>query len=65
MQLIWNILGYLLFSGLLVIIFQTVFIGIMHVLIPKNVVNRYFKAPYFNTFELALFTGWPYAFSGH
>ncbi len=30
MQLIWNIIGYLMFSGVLVIFFQTFFIGIMH-----------------------------------
>ncbi|NMR77815.1 hypothetical protein [Vibrio sp. 2-1(7)] len=62
MQLIWNIIGYLMFSGVLVIFFQTFFIGIMHLLMPKDIVNSYFKEPYFNTFELALFTGWPYAF---
>lgn len=62
MQLIWNIIGYLMFSGVLVIFFQTFFIDIMHLLMPKDIVNSYFKEPYFNTFELALFTGWPYAF---
>ena len=62
MQLIWNIIGYLMFSGVLVIFFQTFFIGIMHLLMPKDIVNSYFKEPYFNTFELTLFTGWPYAF---
>ncbi|MCF7478506.1 hypothetical protein L3V32_17610 [Vibrio sp. J2-4] len=62
MQLIWNIIGYLMFSGVLVIFFQTFFIGIMHILMPKKIVNSYFTEPYFNTFELALFTGWPYAF---
>ncbi|HHF3219938.1 TPA: hypothetical protein ACPJ2X_000945 [Vibrio diabolicus] len=62
MQLIWNIIGYLMFSGVLIIFFQTFFIGIMHLLMPKKIVGNYFKKPYFNEFELSLFTGWPYAF---
>ncbi|MDW1745768.1 hypothetical protein D3H41_21520 [Vibrio neocaledonicus] len=49
-------------TGVIIIFLQTIFIGVMHFLMPKEIVGNYFKKPYFNEFELSLFTGWPYAF---
>jgi hypothetical protein len=57
--------GDLLFSLLL---FDFIFIPIvllsiliMHFLMPKQVLERYFKPPYFREFECLFFTGIPYA----
>jgi len=39
-----------------------VFILIMHILMPRKVLNTYFKEPYFNAGEIAMFTGFPFAY---
>ncbi|EGQ8019146.1 hypothetical protein KIN38_06155 [Vibrio sp. B511a] len=62
MQQVITFLFYTLMTGVIIIFLQTIFIGVMHFLMPKEVVGNYFKKPYFNEFELSLFTGWPYAF---
>ncbi|EJL6784010.1 MULTISPECIES: hypothetical protein [Vibrio] len=62
MQQVITFLFYTLMMGVFVIFLQTIFIGVMHFLMPKEIVGNYFKKPYFNEFELSLFTGWPYAF---
>ncbi|EMB9233242.1 hypothetical protein U9608_000731 [Vibrio alginolyticus] len=62
MQQVITFLFYTLMMGVFVIFLQTIFIGVMHFLMPKEIVGSYFKKPYFNEFELSLFTGWPYAF---
>ncbi|HHF3255082.1 TPA: hypothetical protein ACPJ2K_002300 [Vibrio alginolyticus] len=61
-QQVITFLFYTLMMGVFVIFLQTIFIGVMHFLMPKEIVGNYFKKPYFNEFELSLFTGWPYAF---
>jgi len=48
----------LLFSGML----GLVFILIMHILMPKTVLKTYFKEPYFGPGEIAMFTGFPFAY---
>ncbi|EGQ9176984.1 TPA: hypothetical protein RG682_001433 [Vibrio alginolyticus] len=62
MQQVITFLFYTLMTGVIIIFLQTIFIGVMHFLMPKEIVRNYFKKPYFNEFELSLFTGWPYAF---
>ncbi|MEZ8762775.1 hypothetical protein [Vibrio alginolyticus] len=62
MQQVITFLFYTLMTGEIIIFLQTIFIGVMHFLMPKEIVGNYFKKPYFNEFELSLFTGWPYAF---
>ncbi|ALR94788.1 hypothetical protein KIP00_14215 [Vibrio sp. B513a] len=62
MQQVITFLFYTLMTGVIIIFLQTIFIGVMHFLMPKEIVGNYFKKPYFNEFELSLFTGWPYAF---
>ncbi|MCE9844037.1 hypothetical protein NB557_21280 [Vibrio alginolyticus] len=62
MQQVITFLFYTLMTGVVIIFLQTIFIGVMHFLMPKKIVGNYFKKPYFNEFELSLFTGWPYAF---
>ncbi|EGQ7646649.1 TPA: hypothetical protein ACPJ0G_003699 [Vibrio alginolyticus] len=62
MQQVITFLFYTLMTGVIIIFLQTIFIGFMHFLMPKEIVGNYFKKPYFNEFELSLFTGWPYAF---
>jgi len=39
-----------------------VFILIMHVLMPKQVLKTYFKEPHFNAGEIAMFTGFPFGY---
>ncbi len=39
-----------------------IFIGIMHPLMPKPVLEKYFKPPYFKAGECEIFTGIPYGF---
>ncbi|EPE6796470.1 hypothetical protein ACSKZ4_003125 [Vibrio alginolyticus] len=62
MQQVITFLFYTLMTGVIIIFLQTISIGVMHFLMPKEIVGNYFKKPYFNEFELSLFTGWPYAF---
>ncbi len=45
----------LLLSGML----SLVFIFIMHILMPKNMLKTYFKEPYFSVTEITMFTGFP------
>jgi len=60
-----------LFEQILVITFVTtllagmlslVFILIMHILMPRKVLKAYFKEPYFNAGEIAMFTGFPFGY---
>lgn len=37
-------------------------IGVCHVLMPKRILTTYFKAPYFKPGEIAIFSGFPYAY---
>ncbi|GAK15541.1 LOW QUALITY PROTEIN: hypothetical protein JCM19053_843 [Vibrio sp. JCM 19053] len=62
MQQVITFLFYTLMTGVIIIFLQTIFIGVMHFLMPKEIVGNYFKKTIFNEFELSLFTGWPYAF---
>jgi hypothetical protein len=39
-----------------------VFIFIMHFLMPKKVLETYFKEPHFNAGEIEMFTGFPFAY---
>ncbi len=47
-----------LFSGML----SLVFILIMHFLMPKKVLETYFKEPHFNAGEITMFTGFPFGY---
>ena len=47
------------FTGSFIVL--TASILIMHYLMPKAVIERYFKPPYFREFEYRLFSGVPYA----
>jgi len=60
-----------LFEQILIITFVTtflclmlslVFILIMHILMPRKVLKAYFKEPYFNSGEIAMFTGFPFGY---
>jgi len=39
-----------------------VFIFIMHILMPKNVLTTYFKEPHFSVTEITMFTGIPFGY---
>lgn len=58
MALLFEILLYT-FSWLLL---NLVLIFIMHFLMPKNVLETYFKEPYFNSSEIIFFSGFPYGY---
>jgi len=47
---------------LLGLMLSLVFIFIMHLLMPKKVLKAYFKEPYFNAGEIAMFTGFPFGY---
>jgi len=60
-----------LFEQILIITFVTTFLAgmlslvlvlIMHFLMPKKVLKTYFKEPYFNAGEIAMFTGFPFGY---
>ncbi len=60
-----------LFDQILVITFVATFSGcmlglvfilIMHFLMPKKVLETYFKEPHFNAGEIAMFTGFPFGY---
>jgi len=60
-----------LFEQILIITFVTtllagmlslIFILIMHILMPRKVLKTYFKEPYFNAGEIAMFTGFPFGY---
>ncbi len=61
----------LLLDDTLAIIFVTtllggmlslVFIFILHILMPKNVLKTYFKEPHFSATEITMFTGFPFGY---
>jgi len=47
---------------LLCLMLSLIFILIMHILMPKKVLKAYFKEPYFNVGEIAMFTGFPFGY---
>ena len=47
---------------ILCLILSLVFILIMHILMPKNVLKTYFKEPYFSATEITMFTGIPFGY---
>jgi len=47
---------------MLALMLSLVFILIMHILMPKKVLTTYFKEPYFNAYEISLFTGFPFGY---
>ncbi len=60
-----------LLDDILAIIFVTAFLGgmlsllfifIMHILMPKNVLKTYFKEPHFSATEITMFTGFPFGY---
>ncbi len=66
-----QIIGMTLFDEILLktfvvaiicLMLSLVFIFIMHILMPKNVLKSYFKEPYFGPGEIAMFTGFPFGY---
>jgi len=55
-----QILVIITVTTLLCLMLCLVFIFIMHFLMPKKVLKTYFKEPYFNAYEIAMFTGFPF-----
>ncbi|MCF6324154.1 MAG: hypothetical protein L3J89_07520 [Gammaproteobacteria bacterium] len=49
-------------ATLFCLMLSLVFILIMHILMPKKVLKAYFKEPYFNAGEIAMFTGFPFGY---
>ncbi|MBL1259663.1 MAG: hypothetical protein COB33_003910 [Thiotrichaceae bacterium] len=46
----------------LCLMLSLVFILIMHFLMPKKVLETYFKEPHFNAGEITMFTGFPFGY---
>ncbi len=44
------------------LLLSLVFIFIMHILMPRKVLETYFKEPHFNAGEIAMFTGFPFGY---
>jgi len=57
-----EILVQVFFVLLVGLMLSLVFIVVMHVLMPKNVLKTYFKEPYFRPGEIAMFTGFPFGY---
>ena len=57
-----EILVQVFFVLLVGLMLSLVFIVVMHVLMPKNVLKTYFKEPYFRPGEIAIFTGFPFGY---
>ncbi len=60
------LLDEILLKALVVLVlccmFCLVFIFIMHILMPKIVLETYFKEPYFGPGEIEMFTGFPFGY---
>ena len=52
---------YLIVLLVLFFVFSLFMLVVSHFLMPKVVLEKYFKQPFFNSFELALFSGPPYS----
>ncbi len=48
-----------LFLGIMVTFF---FIFMMHILMPRKVLETYFREPYFSSTEITMFTGFPFGY---
>ena len=61
-SLLDDILAIIFVTALLCLMLSLVFIFIMHILMPKNVLKAYFKEPYFSATEITMFTGFPFGY---
>ncbi len=52
---------YIGIAALASIVIHMTFLLVFHFFMPKTVLDKYFKPPYFRDMELMLFTGIPYA----
>ena len=63
MPIVTGEMAYLFGVGL--VVFEVALAGpvllLMHFLMPKIIVSKYFKEPYFQSAEITMFTGIPYA----
>ena len=62
MSLAFNILAGTFVVTLLGLMLTIVLIFIMHILMPRKVLETYFKEPYFGPGEIAMLTGLPFAY---
>ena len=61
-SLLDDVLAIIFVTTLLCLMLSLVFIFIMHILMPKEVLKAYFKEPYFRPGEIAMFTGIPFGY---
>ena len=59
MSLAFNILAGTFVITLLALMGNLLLIFIMHVLMPRKVLDTYFKEPHFSSTEITMFTGFP------
>jgi hypothetical protein len=57
-----DILAIITVIVMLGLMFGLVLIFIMHILMPKKVLETYFKEPYFRPAEITMFTGFPFGY---
>ena len=57
-----DILAIISVTVFLCLMLSLVFILIMHFLMPKKVLETYFKEPYFRPAEITMFTGFPFGY---
>ena len=62
MTLFDDILAIIFLTAILAGMLSLVFVFIMHILMPKNVLKTYFKEPYFSATEITMFTGIPFGY---
>jgi hypothetical protein len=57
-----EIFGKTFIIVMLAVVLSLVLIFIMHILMPKKVLETYFKEPYFRPAEITMFTGFPFGY---
>ena len=62
MTLFDDILAIAFLTAILAGMLSLVFVFIMHILMPKKVLETYFKEPHFSITEITMFTGIPFGY---
>ncbi len=57
-----KVIGVIFLIVLFMMLLSLVLIFIMHILMPRKVLETYFKEPYFSATEITMFTGFPFGY---
>ncbi len=62
MDLAFNILAVIFVVTALGLMLHLLLIFMMHIVMPRKVLETYFREPYFSSTEITLFTGFPFGY---